>query len=97
MGDILRHKLGEGNGESTLPRDSGESILAARHLDVSQDPLGGCLGVPSKFFFFLQALYLIQSGNHPNILEKIARFPGGAKFAKSCHVSGCHEAKKPFK
>ena len=26
-----------------LPRDSGESIFAARHQDASQGPLGVCL------------------------------------------------------
>ena len=34
LGGILRDTLGEGNRESKLPRDSGESIFAARHQDV---------------------------------------------------------------
>ena len=36
---ILGDNLGEGNCES-LSRDSGETIFAARHQDVSQRPLG---------------------------------------------------------
>ena len=40
-GGHLRDNLDEGNCESKLPRDSGESIFAARHQDVSQGPLGG--------------------------------------------------------
>ena len=40
LGSILRDNLGEGNCESKIARDSGESIFAARHQDVSQGPLG---------------------------------------------------------
>ena len=39
LGGILWDTLGEGNWESKLPRDNGESIFAARHQDVSQGPL----------------------------------------------------------
>ena len=35
-----------------LPRDSGESILAARHLDVSQGPLGWCRRCWRNFTLF---------------------------------------------
>ena len=31
LGEFLRDNLGEGNCESRLPRDNGESIFATRH------------------------------------------------------------------
>ena len=40
FGRFLRDDSGEGNCESKLLRDNGESIFAARQLDVSQGPLG---------------------------------------------------------
>ena len=41
MGGLLGDNLDEGNCESQkVLRDNGEAIFAARHLDVSQGPLG---------------------------------------------------------
>ena len=56
LGRHLRDNLDEGNFASQkMPRDSGESIFAARHQDVSQGPLGnrnegtfGCSPVQKK-------------------------------------------------
>ena len=39
-GGILGDNLGEGNCESKIVLETGESIFAARHQDVSQGPLG---------------------------------------------------------
>ena len=53
-----------------LPRDSGESIFAARHQDVSQGPLGGeaemvghslCFSVTFWYLLLITGHFLVSS------------------------------------